>query len=468
MPRHPVIPVTCLLALGTLCTTGCDQSWGPSETAAITLSVERGTSGGPARMSDWPRWRGPHVDGISQETGWTADWRDGMPKMVWSKNVGIGFSSMAVSNGLLYTMGHRIADDINADKGAAGAGDREGAESRGPETEEARRGTDIVVCLDAATGSVQWDHKYPCLLVDRLHEGGPAATPTVAGDHVYTLSKEGHLFCLDAVGGSIHWQRFLPEDLGVEMPEWGFSSSPLVEDGLVVVDGGRVAAYHAASGELAWTTPEYPAGYGSAVPFWAAEEDGSQQRLLAVLNNHCLLVVRLADGATVARRKWKTSYQTTSTTPIVVDDTIFVSTGYRRGCLLTRLCGKKLEDVYENRDMCNQMNTCVLWDGHLFGFDGNSNLSRVVALTCMDYATGEVKWQQRGLGCGSLMIAGGRLVCLSDDGKLIIVNPSPHAYMELARAQILEGRCWTVPVLSGGNIFARNAVGDLVCVDVGP
>lgn len=92
------------------------------------------------------------------------------------------------------------------------------------------------------------------------------------------------------------------------------------------------------------------------------------------------------------------------------------------------------------------MNNSVLWDGQWYGFDGNSHRSRTTTLTCLDYSTGEVQWAERGLGCGSLMVAGGRLVCLSDDGELVVVDPSPEEYRELARAKILDGRCWTVPV----------------------
>jgi outer membrane protein assembly factor BamB len=364
--------------------------------------------------------------------------------------VGIGFSSVAVVEGRVYTMGH---DPVNT--------------SDASPTSDDKRGRDTVWCLAADSGSPMWTHSYSCLLVDNLHEGGPAATPTVHDGRVYTLSKEGHLFCLDAASGDVLWQRMLCDDLAVEMPEWGFSGSPLVDGDLVIVDGGRIAAYHRHTGEPVWQTEKFKPGYGTPVSFNFTTPGGRTERLIAVLNNEYLMVVRQRDGQEFARRKWTTQYQTSAATPVVVGDTIFISTGYRRGCLLARLRAEgELETIYENRDLCNHMNTSVLWDGHWYGFDGSSHRSRTATLTCMEFATGEVQWAQPGLGCGSLMVAGGKLLCLSDDGELAVVEPTPRKYRELARARILDGRCWTVPVLSGGHVYARDAGGDLVCADV--
>jgi outer membrane protein assembly factor BamB len=405
---------------------------------------------------DWPGWRGASQDGVTPEAGWTTTWPKGGPPIRWTAEIGIGFGSMAVVDGRVFSMGHDPGGTVEVS-----LSDQTPVTGQGE-----RRGMDTVWCLAAESGSVLWSHSYPCLLIANLHEGGPAATPTVHDGRVYTLSKEGHFFCLDIADGDVIWKRSLTEDLGVTMPEWGFAGSPLVDGDLVVVDGGRVAAYHRLTGELVWQTEKFKPGYGTPVGFDFPPGGDDAQRLVAVLNNECLLVVRLSDGQEVARRKWTTQYETSATTPIVVGDTIFVSTGYRRGCMLARLKGRRLEKIYENSEMCNHMNNSVLWDGHWYGFDGNSHRSRTATLTCLDYVTGEAKWAERGLGCGSLMVAGGRLVCLSDEGELAVVDPSPDGYRELARAKILDGRCWTVPVLSGGHVYARNAAGTLVCVDL--
>ena len=125
----------------------------------------------------------------------------------------------------------------------------------------------------------------------------------------------------------------------------------------------------------------------------------------------------------------------------------------------------KVTEIYSNRNMRNQCNSSVLWKGHVYGFDGQVGGSG--SLACLDLETGQVKWAQRGLGTGSLMLADGKLIVLGEKGKLAIVEATPNGYKELASAQILEGKCWTVPVLANGRVYARNAAGDLVCVNVG-
>ncbi len=387
---------------------------------------------GEQEPGDWPKWRGPAGDGIARDNAWQPTWPSTGPRQIWSAEIGTGFSSVSVVDGRLYTMGH--ADD-----------------------------NDTVWCLGALTGEVLWKHTYPCALVDNLHKGGPACTPTVLEERVYTLSKQGHLFCFDWRSGEIHWQQNLSDVLGVEMPEWGFSCSPLPWQQTIFVEAGRTAAFDWESGKLVWQTEAYRPGYGSPALFTPAGED-----LLAVLNNDYLLVVRAADGSEVDKFPWVTSFGTNSTTPVVWQDTIFISTGYGHGCALLRLAGGKLETVWQNNALCNHFNNSVLWQGHFYGFDGNSNLGRVVHLVCLEYETGKQKWRERGLGCGSLLVADGKLIALGDGGELVTAPATAAGFEPIARAAVLDGLCWTVPVLAQGRIYCRSAEGHLVALDVRP
>ncbi|MFT5526604.1 MAG: outer membrane protein assembly factor BamB, partial [Pirellulaceae bacterium] len=336
--------------------------------------------------ANWPVWRGPNADGIARETGWHKKWNETPLPQLWSKQLGIGFSSMAVVADRVYTMGH-IA------------------------------GEDFVYCLNADNGETVWEHKYPCLLVDNLHDGGPCATPTVDGDRVYTLGREGQFFCFNRATGNIKWQTDLSKDLNIEMPEWGFTSSALIVDDEIVLEAGRVVSYQKLTGEKVWETKKYRPGYGAPVLF-----DYQDEQHLAVLNCDGLLVVKKKNGEEIDFAEWDSPYGTNSTTPIVVGDKIYVSSGYNVGCGLFQLADGKLELLYRNRDMRNHFNNSVLLDGYLYGFDGNSNLGRVVQVTCMKFDTGEVAWQKAGYGCGSLLIADGELILLSDDGRLVLAT----------------------------------------------
>lgn len=377
---------------------------------------------------DWPNWSGPFHDGISRETGFVASWpADGLP-VEWTREIGTGFSSISVVGDRLFAMGHKD-------------------------------GEETVFCLSSDSGDVLWTHKYPSELIPNLHEGGPCSTPTVDGDRVYTLGKEGQLFCLSVADGSVIWETGLQEKLGVKLPEWGFSSSPLILENQLILETGRVVSFDKLSGEVLWQTEVHEAGYGSATAF---EHQG--KTLLATLDCDGLRVVDSTGGQQVAFAEWKSPYRTNSTTPIVLNDTIFISTGYNVGCGLFRLKDQTLELICQNSSMRNHFNNSLLQDGWLYGFDGNSHNGRNATLNCISFETGELAWSQRGLGCGSLLIADGKLLVLSEKGELVLAQASHNAWTELARSPFLEGRCWTVPVLSNGRVYGRNADGKLVCV----
>lgn len=378
--------------------------------------------------ADWPNYRGPDYDGISSESGWQATWQ-GEPKIAWKASLGWGFASMAVEDGRVYAMGN--VDD-----------------------------RDIVYCFDAASGEELWRHAYPCPRYDKNHEGGPSATPTVEDGAVYVFSKAGDVLRLDAKTGKVAWHVNPARDLKLKELTWYFSSSPVIVDNLVILNAGTAGvALDKVDGHVVWHNGNDAGGYASAVPFtW----DG--KRCVALFGARDLFVLEAATGKILAQAEWKTSYDINAADPIVTGDKIFISSGYNQGCALLKLGKGEMTEVYSNKNMRNQCNCSVLWKGHVYGFDGQ--VGGRGKLTCLDLNTGEIRWAKSGLGTGSLMLADGTLVVLGEKGTLAIVAASPDGYKELASAEVLTGKCWTVPVLADGRVYARNAAGDMVCVDL--
>ncbi len=378
---------------------------------------------GPGGL-DWPQYGGLQRNFISEETGWNTDWATKEPVVAWSHEIGIGFSSMAVADGRVYSMGH------DSEK-------------------------DTVFCFDAATGAEVWKHSYPAPLIDKYYEGGPGGTPTVDGDRVYTLGKAGDFICFDAATGKIHWQKNIKDEHGAKQPEWAFACSPLIEGDWILLEVGKTLAFEKKTGKLVWESSDYGTAYSTPVAF-----DLNGKRYLAVFPEHGLVILDANNGAEISKQRWETNYGVNAASPVVQGNKVFVSSGYNRGCGLYELTPSgETKPVWENKNMRNHFTTSILWKGHLYGFDESD-------LKCLNLETGEETWLQEDLGKGTLMIADGKLLILSEKGELVLAEPSPESFKELGRVQVLSGKCWTVPVLSHGRLYARNAKGDLVCVDL--
>ncbi|MEM1063534.1 MAG: hypothetical protein AAGJ97_14510, partial [Planctomycetota bacterium] len=175
----------------------------------------------------------------------------------------------------------------------------------------------------------------------------------------------------------------------------------------------------------------------------------------------------------VAFAKFKTNtFDTAAASPVVrienggTTAAILVTAGLGTGASLFDFDGAGLPRRYYTKELSCHFMTPALVGGHLYGCDGHSAFPRTAELVCLDWATGEAVWKERGLGLTSLVVADGYLVILNDTGTLRIARASPEGYEELASAEILDGQCWTCPVVSHGRVFARNTAGRLVCLDL--
>jgi outer membrane protein assembly factor BamB len=385
----------------------------------------------PQLRAEWPQWRGPDLNGISLETRWSADWPDEGPRQLWRAEVGIGFSSVAVSQGRLFTLGN--SED-----------------------------QDTIYCLDAQTGQPLWTYAYPSPLAPKFYEGGPGATPTVDGNVVYTLSKQGDLFCFEAGTGRVIWKTNLPETTEATIPTWGFSSSPLPWKNLLILNVGSAGtAVEKRSGKVVWTSGNESAGYATPVPF-----THEQETYALIFGFRWLSSVRLKDGREMWRVPWKTRHDTNCADPLIYENSFFVSSHSKDGALMT-LGVEPPEVIWEEREIFSHLSPGVISGGHLYIFSGQADRPGGL-FKCLDLRSGETRWRRDDLGIGSLKMAGDKLIILSEKGELIVARANPEEYEQLARAQVLGGRCWTVPVLSEGLLYARNAAGELVCLDLRP
>ena len=391
-------------------------------TVFLVIAPLAALSPNPAGAQDWPRWRGAEGSGVSAERDWKPA-AFNTPVIRWRTNVGAGYSSVSISGPHVYAIGN------TANK-------------------------DRVYCLDFKTGREVWKRSYDCAAGSY---GGPRATPVVAHDRVYTFSRDGQVHCLNAADGKVRWKADLPSLCEATPARWGFAGSACLTDSLLVLNAGQHGvALKRDSGKLAWASPAGKPGYATPVAYAL---DGKQ--CLAIFGAKALYAVDRNSGKKLWSYPWQTKYDVNAADPIIDKTKMFIASGYDHGCAMLDFATGQPKLTWENKSLRAQFSSPVLFEGHIYGVDGNAGGGAVV---CLDPQTGNEKWRQD-LGFGALMIAGGNIVFLSEKGNLHIAPAEPGGYKELAQAtNLLPARCWTMPVFCRNHVFGKNHKGDLVCV----
>jgi outer membrane protein assembly factor BamB len=391
----------------------------------LTLSVLGGISVVTASASDWAQWRGPNRDGISTEKNISLQWPTSGPKTLWKASTGVSYSAVTVQGDRVYTMG---GTDLK----------------------------DTVYCFDAETGKPLWTYSYEH--PKRVYQGDPTpiattSTPTLDGDHVYVLSREGRAICLDAKDGKVLWQKNLRLESQADLPPWGFSGSPLVEGEKVFYNVGHHGiAMQKTTGEVLWKSMGGMAGYATPVSYKLGSQKG-----IAFFNGSGLVGVNAETGIPYWEHKWKTQFGVNATDPVFFDDGFFISAAGR--AQRVQVADNKPTVAAEIKNMQNSFINPVLIDGHFYG----NNKGR---LTCLEIKSDAIKWDIPQMGSGSLIAVGKTLIALSERGELIVVEANPAKLTEITRAKVLDGTCWTQPTLANGRLYCRNVAGDLICLDV--
>ena len=372
---------------------------------------------------DWPQWRGPDRNGISRETKWSSE---GQAESAWTKSIGLGYSAVSISNGKLYTAGW-----------------------------DEDSGNDVVFCLDAASGEEIWRHTYTAEKWDKFHGGGTNCTPSVDGDDVYVLNREGKYTLFNADTGKVRWTIDLKKEHNLELPTWGFAASPLILDDMVVLHVGKVLAFDKGKQKLRWKTKDYGHAYSTPTSAKMAGKD-----VLAVMGGKSLVMLDQRSGKELAESKWETKYDVNAASPVAIDDErLWISSGYGHGGAMVVFTGDEIIELWATKGMKNQMATSVLIGEHLYGIDE-------AVLKCFDLE-GEELWSQRGIGKGALSAAGDRLLVHTRQGRAGRGQSQPRGVRGALAHQghRRSGVCWTMPVIVDGRVYMRNSVGELVVRD---
>jgi outer membrane protein assembly factor BamB len=438
-PRRLSMVATILAACGafTLLRTGGLTGEGESElhwrwaltpeerllaTAGNEPMAPRSTPIAEKAAAQWPGFRGPHRDGIVRGTRIATDWSPSPPVEMWRRSIGPGWSSFAVHGKLFYTQ-----------------------EQRGPD--------EIVACYNVTTGKPVWRHSDPARFWESNAGPGPRATPTLSNGRVYTCGATGIVNVLSAADGTVVWSHNAAADTGKKAPGWGFASSPLVVDDLVIVaTAGVLVAYDRDKGDRRWLGPA--GGWGYSSPHLVTL--GKVPQVL-LLNGAGAISVAPATG----KQLWSYSWDSDGIVQpaLTPDGDVLIGSGsgmndavgVRRIAVTQGPGGWTTEERWTSVGIKPYFNDFVLHKGHAFGFDGS-------ALACIDVADGQRKWKGGRYGHGQLILLADQdlLLVLSEKGEVALVAATGEQFRQLARSPAIKGKTWNHPVLAGDVLLVRN------------
>jgi len=390
--------------------------------------------------ADWLNWRGVNFEGKSATLGIITDWSKGL-ETLWQVNylcqdkATASWSSLVVQGNRLIVPGR---DENN----------------------------DLVFCLNSENGELIWLGSYEAKS-ETAHGPGSRATPFISEDKVYTFGRSGDLACWMLEDGKLLWRKNVKDEGGVE-PSWGFSTTPLVFENMVIVQGGGnalVIAYDKITGDILWKSMVGEVGYAAAISMNIENESK-----LLIYHGNGLSCLNPSDGKALWTVQWTTEYGVNATTPIVDNDIIFHTSGYKMGCEALRVTKSGYSVLWKNHVMEAQHSDPILIDGYIYGYSGESSRN-VGQFKCIELSTGKEMWSTNEIGQGTTTFADGHLICLDLKGSLYLIKPDPSSFSKIGEIKPaidnVKNPAWTVPVIANGKLYLRY-MQQLVCYKLIP
>lgn len=418
----------------------------PLETAAAPAPAPKAQGpvptwpeGLPPAESDWPGYQGPRGNSTTPEVGFLTNWPADGPPVAWRDQLGIGLASFAVAGNRVITAGNDGRDK------------------------------DTIWCLDLTNGRLLWRHDMD--VRTKAHEMpivpyGPAATPTIAGEKVYVLSREGDLACLNLKTGKPVWEKQLLQDLGGKRPVYGYGGSPAVIDGRIYLDiggsGKSTTCLDATSGDVIWQTGDGEAGYST--PF-IAEHEG--QSALVLFKGEALELRSPTDGKLIAAHATTTRDFCNCATPIVADGIIFISHTGDMGARALDWKKDSLTERWSDRKIGLLFHSGLPWGQNVLAF--NDALRGGNELRLMDLSSGNTRWTNKEIPKGTgLLTDDGHAILLTNAGEVVLAKVGAENLDILSRVQALPAKSWCQPVLSHRHLLCKNNNGDVICYNLTP
>jgi outer membrane protein assembly factor BamB len=388
--------------------------------------------------ADWPQFLGPGRNGISAEKGLISQFPADGPKVVWRTPLGVSMSGVVVSDGRAYTL---FQDSEKL----------------------------FLVSLNAADGKVVWKTPFAAPYENAMGNG-PRATPTVSNDTIVVFTGEGILAGFASKDGHELWKANVPQSLKGTASEYGMSCSPLIVENNVIIHTGSeaksVAAFELSTGKLVWTAGSGKAGYSSPVLLTL-----NDQPQIVSLTATGAFGIDAENGTVLWDFPFPTEYDCNTACPVQAgSDSVLISAGENHGSVILQIAadGQSAQEVWSSLGKDSQLRaewqTPVIHDGHLYGLDNSGSAGPITNLVCIRLKDKKTVWKKARFGKSNLILADGKLYLTTMDGEVVIVDASPTAFHETARATVME-TTRQAPSIANGHLLVRDDK-DVICIDI--
>jgi outer membrane protein assembly factor BamB len=392
-----------------------------------------------AQATDWAQWGGPQRNFKSDTKGLATTWPATGPRRLWQRELGEGYSAIAVERGMLFTM-YRKGDN------------------------------EIAIALDAATGKTIWEYSYPAPFspeYDMTNGPGPHATPLVSGNLVFTSGATGKFHCLDKKTGKVIWSHDLLGEFHGTLRVNGYSCSPIAyKDKIVMMVGGpssSLIAFNLKDGSVAWKKHDFKNSTSSPI---VVNVDG-QDQLVAFMYSE-IVGVDPNNGNLLWSHPHPVDFGLNTSTPIWgPDNLLFMSSAYGGGSRVLKLSRVQdkttVEEVWANRLMRIHFTNAIRVSDLIYGSSGDFGSA---PFTAVNVKTGNVVWRNRSFPRATCLFADGRFIILDEDGHLLLATATAEGLTVTSKVELLSNQSWTVPSLSGTRLYARDRK-NILAVELG-
>lgn len=381
---------------------------------------------GALKLAAWPGFRGPQGDSAQRGLRFSDDWTAHPPQEIWRKRLGPAWSSFSIGADRLFT-------------------------------QEQRGENEAVACYDSKTGEPIWSFETPSRFFESLGGLGPRGTPTLSDGSIYALGAEGILVKLDAMDGKLVWKADLKEASGrKEPPMWGFSCSPCIESGVVIVHAGGkgdkgVIAFNVEDGQIAWTAPAGEMSYSTVQKIKLLD-----QTYLCLLSNTGAHLWEPATGKSLYNYEFVHQGYRACQAQVIDGNKLLIPAGMGTGTRLVEFTsgdnGLEAREVWTSKDMKPDYNDILVHDGNIYGFDN-------AIFACIGLEDGKRKWKggRYEKGQALLLADSGLILVISEKGELVLLRATSEKHQELGKIAALSDKTWNHPVVVGDRLYVRNA-----------